>query len=103
MQDVKITFRVRVFDDESRVIITEPTMTDSISFSVFTGIIRKLADFQEEWNEKHKPEKQRTMTQEEENRHIKKLEDAGFDCGTSRSIHETIQLLKLLKGETRKI
>lgn len=56
MQDVKITFRVRVSDDESRVIITEPTMTDSISFSVFTGIIRKLADFQEEWNEEHKLE-----------------------------------------------
>lgn len=56
MQDVKITFRVRVSDDESRVIITEPTMTDSISFSVFTCIIRKLADFQEEWNEEHKPE-----------------------------------------------
>ena len=56
MQDVKITFRVRVYDDESRVIITEPTMTDSISFSIFTGIIRKLADFQEEWNEEHKPE-----------------------------------------------
>lgn len=56
MQDVMITFRVRVSDDESRVIITEPTMTGSISFSVFTGIIRKLADFQEEWNEEHKPE-----------------------------------------------
>lgn len=56
MQDVKITFRVRVSDDESRVIITEPTMTDTISFSVFTGIIRKLADFQEEWNEEHKLE-----------------------------------------------
>ena len=56
MQDVKITFRVRVSDDESRVIITEPTMTDSISFSVFRGIIRKLADFQEEWNEEHKLE-----------------------------------------------
>ena len=56
VQDVKITFRVRVSDDESRVIITEPTMTDSISFNVFTGIIRKLADFQEEWNEEHKPE-----------------------------------------------
>ena len=56
MQDIKITFRVRVSDDESRVIITEPTMTDTISFSVFTGIIRKLADFQEEWNEEHKPE-----------------------------------------------
>ena len=55
MQDVKITFRVRISDDESRVIITEPTMTDSISFSIFTGIIRKLADFQEEWNEEHKP------------------------------------------------
>ena len=56
MQDVKITFRVRVSDDESRIIITEPTMTNSISFSIFTGIIRKLADFQEEWNEEHKPE-----------------------------------------------
>ena len=55
MQDVKITFSVRVSDDESRVIITEPTMTDTISFSIFTGIIRKLADFQEEWNEEHKP------------------------------------------------
>ncbi len=43
------------------------------------------------------------MTQEEENRHIKKLKDAGFDCSTSRSIDETIQLLKLFKGETRKI
>ena len=56
VQDVKITSRVRVSDDESRVITTEPTMTGSISFSVFTGIIRKLADFQEEWNEEHKPE-----------------------------------------------
>ena len=56
MQDIKITFRVRVSDDESRVIITEPTMTDSISFNVFTSIIRKLADFQEEWNEEHKLE-----------------------------------------------
>ena len=55
MQDVKITFRVRVSDDESRVIITEPTMTDTISFSVFTGISRKLADCQEEWNVGHKP------------------------------------------------
>lgn len=56
MQDVKITFRVRVSDDESRVIITEPAMTDSINFSIFTSIIRKLADFQEEWNEEHRPE-----------------------------------------------
>jgi hypothetical protein len=56
MQETTITFRVRVYDDESRVIITEPTMTDFISFSVFMGIIRKLADFQEEWNEEHKPE-----------------------------------------------
>ena len=48
-------------------------------------------------------QKQRTMTQEEENQHIKKLKDAGFDCGTSRSMLETIQLLKLSKGETRKI
>ena len=37
-----------------------------------------------------------------EKQHIKKLKDAGFDCGTSRSILETIKLLKLLKGETRK-
>lgn len=43
------------------------------------------------------------MTQEEENQHIKKLKDVGFDCGSSLSIRETIQLLKLLKGETRKI
>lgn len=56
MQDVKITFRVRVYDDESRVMITNPTTTDSISLSVFMGIIRSLADFQEEWNEEHKPE-----------------------------------------------
>lgn len=56
MQNVKITFRVRVFDDESRVIITDPAVTEPISFSVFMGIIRKLADFQEEWNEEHKPE-----------------------------------------------
>lgn len=56
MQDVKITFRVRVSDDESRVMITEPVVTEPISFSVFMGIIRKLADFQEEWNEEHKPE-----------------------------------------------
>ena len=32
------------------------------------------------------------MTQEEENQHIKKLKDAGFDCGSSRSMLETIQL-----------
>lgn len=56
MQETKITFKVRVSDDESRVIITEPAITGPISFSVFTGIIRKLADFQEEWNEEHKPE-----------------------------------------------
>lgn len=43
------------------------------------------------------------MTQEEDNQRIKKLKDAGFDCGSSRSIHETIQLLKLSKGETWKI
>lgn len=54
MQDVKITFRVRVSDDESRVIIANPTTTDSISLSVFMGIIRSLADFQEEWNKEHK-------------------------------------------------
>lgn len=43
------------------------------------------------------------MTQEEEYQHIKKLKDAGFDCGSSRSMLKTIQLLKLSKGETRKI
>ena len=42
------------------------------------------------------------MTQKEEKQHIKKLIDAGFDCGI-RSILETIQLLKLSKGATRKI
>ena len=62
MQDVKITFRVRVFDDESRVIITE---------------------------------------QEEENQHIKKLKDAGFDCGSSMSMLEAIQLLKLSNREAK--
>lgn len=56
IQETKITFTVRVADDESRVIITEPAMTDFISFSVLAGIIRSLADFQEEWNEEHKPE-----------------------------------------------
>lgn len=50
MQDVKITFRVRVYDDESRVIITNPTTTDSISFGVFMGIVRSLADFVNDWN-----------------------------------------------------
>ena len=43
------------------------------------------------------------MTQKEEKQHIKKLIDAGFDCGSSTSMLETIQLLKLSKGETRKI
>lgn len=56
MQETKITFTVRVSDDESRVIITEPEITDFISFSVFTGIITSLADFVSEWNEEHKPE-----------------------------------------------
>lgn len=56
MQETKITFTVRVSDDESRVIITEPAMTQPISFNVSMGIIRSLADFQEEWNEEHKPE-----------------------------------------------
>lgn len=35
------------------------------------------------------------MTQEEENQHIKKLKDAGFDCGSSMSMLEAIQFLKL--------
>lgn len=56
MQETKITFKVQVTYDESRVIITELAMTQPISFSVFAGIIRKLADFQGEWNEEHKPE-----------------------------------------------
>ena len=43
------------------------------------------------------------MTQKEEIQRIKKLEDAGFDCGSSRSILETIKLLKLSKEETQKI
>lgn len=43
------------------------------------------------------------MTQEEDNQHIKKQKDAGFDCGSSRSMLEIIQLLKLSKGETWKI
>lgn len=38
------------------------------------------------------------MTQEEENQHTKKLKDAGFDCGSSLSIREIIQLLKLSSG-----
>ena len=42
------------------------------------------------------------MTQAEV-QHIKKLEDAGFDCGSSRSILETIQLLKLLKEKHGKL
>lgn len=41
------------------------------------------------------------MTQEEENRHIKKLKDAGFDCGGSRSIDETIQQLEAIKKEVK--
>lgn len=56
MQETTITFKVWVSDDESRVIIANPTTTDSISLSVFMGIIRSLADFQEEWNKEHKPE-----------------------------------------------
>lgn len=41
------------------------------------------------------------MAQEEEVQHIKKLKDAGFDCGSSRSMLETIQLMQLSKGETK--
>lgn len=41
------------------------------------------------------------MTQEEENQHIKKLKDAGFDCGSSISMLETIQLLKLSNREAK--
>lgn len=54
MQETKITFTVRVSDDESRVIIANPTTTDLISFSVFTGIITSLVDFVNEWNKEHK-------------------------------------------------
>ncbi len=56
MQETKITFTVRVEDDESRVIIANPTTTDYISFNVFMGIVRSLVDFVNEWNEEHKPE-----------------------------------------------
>ncbi len=45
--------------------------------------------------------KQKTMTQEEENQHIKKLKDAGFDCGSSMSMLEAIQLLKLSNREAK--
>lgn len=54
MQETKITFTVRVSDDESRVIIANPTTTDPISLSVFTGIITSLVDFVNEWNKEHK-------------------------------------------------
>lgn len=54
MQETKITFTVWVSDDESRVIIANPTTTDPISLSVFMGIIRSLADFVNEWNKEHK-------------------------------------------------
>lgn len=54
MQETKITFKVQVTYDESRVIITELAMTDSISFGVFMGIVRSLADFVNEWNKEHK-------------------------------------------------
>ena len=56
MQETTITFRVRMSDDERHVRITDPTVTEPINFSVFMGIIRKLADFQEERNEEHKLE-----------------------------------------------
>ena len=56
MQETTITFRIRMSDDERHVRITDPTNTEPINISVFMGIIRKLADFQEEWNEEHKPE-----------------------------------------------
>ena len=39
------------------------------------------------------------MIQEKENQHIKKLKDEGFDCDSSRSMLETIQLLKLSNRE----
>lgn len=41
------------------------------------------------------------MTQEEENQHIKKLKDAVFDCGSSMSMLEAIQLLKLSNREAK--
>lgn len=56
MQDVKITFRVRVSDNERHIVITTPTRTEPISSNVFIGIVRSLADFVSEWNEEHKPE-----------------------------------------------
>lgn len=54
MQETKITFKVQVTYDESRVIITELAMTQPISFGVAAGIFRSLADFEEEWNKEHK-------------------------------------------------
>ena len=56
MQETTITFRVRVSDNERHIVITTPTRTEPISSNVFAGIIRSLADFQEAWNEEHKPE-----------------------------------------------
>ena len=54
MQETKITFTVRVSDNERHVVIANPTTTDSISLGVFMGIIRSLADFVNEWNKEHK-------------------------------------------------
>lgn len=45
MQETKITFTVRVADDESRVIITEPTMTDFISFRSSLASLEALQTF----------------------------------------------------------
>lgn len=56
MQETTITFRVRVSDDERHVVITTPTRIGPISFNVFIGIVRSLADFVSEWNEEHKLE-----------------------------------------------
>jgi tRNA threonylcarbamoyladenosine modification (KEOPS) complex Cgi121 subunit len=102
MQETKLTITIGVSEGDSHVVIYNPSTTEAVSMPVLMGVFKSLADFAKEWNEEHKPENRETMTQEEI-QHIKKLKDAGFDCSTSRSIDETIQLLKLLKGETRKI
>ena len=103
MQETKLTITIRVSEGDSHVVIYNPSTTEAVSMPVLMGVFKSLADFAKEWNEEQQTRKQRTMTQEEENQHIKKLKDAGFDCGSSLSIRETIQLLKLSKGETRKI
>lgn len=69
MQDVKITFRVRVYDDESRVIITEPTMTDSISFSVLRVSSENLRTFRKNGTKNTNPKAENNDTRRGESAH----------------------------------